>query len=51
MLVRVGNLSGEVKVYELAEGSTVSQLMELIEEGMSLVCSGEFAVPCELLSI
>lgn len=43
MLVRVGHLSGEVKTYEMPEGACVSQLMEVVEEGVSfeLVCAGE----------
>lgn len=32
MLVRVGHLSGEVKEYNMANGASVNQLMEMVGE-------------------
>jgi hypothetical protein len=32
MLIRVGHLSGEVKDYNLADGASVTQLLELVGE-------------------
>ena len=53
MLVRVGHLSGEVKQYEMVDGSNIAQLMELFGDmgiDFELVCGGEIACPSDLLS-